>query len=81
MAKKTFTGAVTTAALLKTFADFFYEPGGDVGRSVATRGGREAGYLGFRAPPIRALTKRHPLTICSTIASSSLQIGSQSPGR
>ncbi len=65
MAKKTFTGAVTTAALLKTFADFFDEPGGDVGRSVATRGGREAGYLGFRASPIRGPAKRHPLPIRS----------------
>ncbi len=46
VAKKAFTGAVTTAALLKTFAALFDELGGVLGRSVATWGGHDAGYSG-----------------------------------
>ena len=39
MARKTFTGAVTTAALLKTFADFFDELGGVLGAIGGNMGG------------------------------------------
>ncbi len=40
---KTFTGVVTTAALLKTFAALFDELGGDVGVDRWQEGGHEAG--------------------------------------
>ena len=46
MAKKTFTGAVTTAAPLKTFADFFDERGGVLGAIGGKKGGHKAGYWG-----------------------------------
>jgi len=40
---KTFTGAVTTAAPMMTFAAFFDELGGDVGGIGGRRSGHEAG--------------------------------------
>jgi hypothetical protein len=43
---KTFTGVVTTAAPLKTFADFFDELGGVLGAIGGNRGGHKAGYWG-----------------------------------
>ena len=39
-------GTVTTAALLKTFADFFDELGGVLGAIGGNRGGHDAGYSG-----------------------------------